>query len=267
MFRKRSTPGSSKSTSPVPPEFESEIDDAAIIEVVEDNEIPPHIDVNVNIEVEELDPRHSDLSGDTAQNPSIHYDFTSKHPMGQILLNLLTENTKLADKVNLKGMEMSIDNLCRNFYNAQLLGRQKIKSKIMQTTSGLETALISREMNSHILNQSIEPPQRFSPVPTFLTPRQRADCMKLLPSNKFSGSDKGMSILEYLHLLKMVQSQCNVSLPEFLEIMLASTTGEAYLLLHGWIDNGDDVATIFHNLLIHYDKRLKPEEARLIVTR
>jgi len=71
-----------------------------------------------------------------------------------------------------------------------------------------------------------------------------------------------MNILEYLHMLKTMQQQCNLSQPEFNEMMLASTTGNAHMLLYGWIENKEDPTNIFHNLLVHFDKRLQPEEAR-----
>ena len=270
MFKKRNTPSSSKSTSPVPHEFESDhndmCEDSIVVENMNDNANPPPVEVNINVNVnEDIEAMHSALSGDTTENPSIHYEYTQRHPLGQILMKLLHENTKLAEKVHLKGMEMSIDELCTNFYNHQLSEKQKINSKIMQTTANLENSIIAKEMNSHIINQSIAPPQHFSPVPTLLTARQRADCMKLLPmgSNKFSGSERGTSIVEFLHMLNMIQKNCNLSLPEFYEIMLSSTTGQAYLLIHSWIEGGDDPETIYHNLLVHYDKRLQPEEARM----
>jgi hypothetical protein len=34
------------------------------------------------------------------------------------------------------------------------------------------------------------------------------------------------------------------------------------MLLYGWIENKEDPTNIFHNLLVHFDKRLQPEEAR-----
>ena len=267
MFKKRNTPSSSKSASPVPLEFESDHNDMGEDSIVNENiNFSPPIEVNVNVNVnEEPEAMPSALSNDPTENPSIHYEYTQRHPLGQILMKLLHENTKLAEKVHLKGMEMSVDELCTNFYNHQLSEKQKINSKIMQTTANLENSIISKEMNSHIINQSIAPPQHFSPVPTLLTARQRADCMKLLPmgSNKFSGSERGTSIVEFLHMLNMIQKNCNLSLPEFYEIMLSSTTGQAYLLIHSWIEGGDDPETIYHNLLVHYDKRLQPEEARV----
>jgi hypothetical protein len=265
MF-KRKTPSSSKSTSPVPSEFYNEAENIETMETEESH--PRHHEVNVDVQVTEnddMEPHHAALSGDTTENPSIHYQFTLKHPLGQILLNLFEENIKLAGKCNLKDMAMSVDELCRHFYNAQLMEKQKMKTNISQATSKIENTLITRELNSHIINQSVAPPQHFSPIATLLTPRQRADCMKLLPtgSSRFNGSEKGTSILEYLHQLNTIQKNCHLSLPEFYEIMLASTTGQAYLLIHSWIEGGETPETIYHNLLLHFDKRLQPEEARM----
>lgn len=275
MLRRRSI-SSSKSASPIRNESpeEEEIQEfqgfvnQGLSGVERDREIPPPIhDVNVNIRMmnKGTEPHPSDLSGDTEENPSIQYDYTRRHPLGQILIAMLTENTKLAEKCNLKDMTISMDDMCRNFYNFQLQDKQKMKNNIMQTTAHLENSLIERELNSHIINQSIAPPQYFSSVPTLLTPKQRADCLKLIPigSSKFNGSDKGMSILEFLHHLNTVQKNCNLSLPEFYEIILASTTGQAYLLVHSWIEGGESPETIYHNLLLHYDKRIHPEEARI----
>ena len=271
MFKKRGTPGSSKSTSPIPMDFLDNTDRDGDNTTIDGEEYPinpgkysdndhAYGDPNAC-----MDPSHNDLSGDTLKNPTIQMQFTQKHPLGQILIKLLHENTKLAEKCNLKDMEMSVEELSKNFYNAQLMDKQRMKTKILQTTADLENALVAKEMNSHIINQSIAPPQHFNPTATFYNARQRADCMKLLPSgsNKFSGSEKGSSVLEFLHLLKSVQKQCMLSLPEFYEVMLASNTGPAYLLLHAWIEGGDDPETIFHNLLLHFDKRLQPEDARI----
>ena len=252
------TPGSSKSTSPVPPEFE--VDDQ-----IENFINDPRNDPERNGDDQEADVlQAAALDGDTTLNPGIHYEYTNNHPLGKLLLKVLHDNTQLAKKTGLKTMELGIDDLCTSFYNAQLMERNRMKNSILQTTAGIEMSMIEKEMNSHTLNQQVEPPKTFSPVPTLLTSRQRADCMKLLPSgsHKFNGSPTGMNILEYLHMLKTMQQQCNLSQPEFNEMMLASTTGNAHMLLYGWIENKEDPTNIFHNLLVHFDKRLQPEEAR-----
>ncbi len=97
MFKKRNTPSSSKSTSPVPIEFESDHNDRDEDSIVLENlniPPPPPVEVNVNVNVnDEVEAMHSALSGDTLENPSIHYEYTQRHPLGQILMKLLHENT------------------------------------------------------------------------------------------------------------------------------------------------------------------------------
>jgi len=260
MFKRKGTPGSSRSASPAASDFEND-DDISIVSINEDVPPPNFDQMAENCNSNDAEP--TALSGDTILNPEIQFRYASNHPMGSILLKLLNENTKLAEKIGHKTMDLSAQELCTQFYNWQISEKQKIKARLMQTAAGLEESILTREMDSHTINQSLEAPSYFSPTPTLLTPRQRADCFKLLPSgsNKFSGH-KGVSILEYLNNLRSFQAQCRLSLPEFYEAMLASTTGNAYLLLNSWIDNKENPPTIFHNLLVHYDNRMQPEEAR-----
>jgi len=72
-----------------------------------------------------------------------------------------------------------------------------------------------------------------------------------------------MSVLEYLFSLNLMQKQCNLSKAEFMQMMLASTTGKPHIYLMRRIQEKDDLSNIYHNLLLHYDKRMEPEEARI----
>ncbi len=237
----------------------------------EDVPPPRHIEVNV-IETADNQPedhddlQYSGLSSDNALNPTMQYNYTNNHPLGKIFIGLLKDNMQLADKTKLRSMEMSIQDLCTNFYNAMKLERNRTNNTICQSVAEIEANIINKELNSHTLNQSVEAPTNFSPVPTLLTPRQRAECMKLFPTgnHKFSGQlkDRDMSIIEFLSMVKTAQAQCNLSEQEFKEMMLASTTGKAHLLLLEWLSNNDDPSAIFHNLLLHFDRRITPEEAR-----
>ena len=73
-----------------------------------------------------------------------------------------------------------------------------------------------------------------------------------------------MSIVEFLSNIKTAQAQCNLSIPEFKEILLACTTGRAHLLMLQWLDNPEEtIDNIYHNLTIHFDRRITPEEAKV----
>jgi hypothetical protein len=262
MFRRRGTPGSSRSASPAVSDHENDEDGISVISMNDENPHPLSPEIDVYEEDEDVDPRN--LNEDAALNPNIHFRYTSRHPIGSILLSLANESMKLGEKIGHRSTDISVQELSTAFYNWQLNEKRKIRSQIKKKTDGLEDTLLEREMYSHTINQSIEAPTNFSPVPTLLTARQRADCLKLLPqgSNKFSG-DKRYNVVEFLQNLKALQKQLNLSRDEFNEAMLASTTGNAYSLLTSWVENEESPSTIFHNLLIHYDTRLQPEEARI----
>jgi hypothetical protein len=92
-----------------------------------------------------------------------------------------------------------------------------------------------------------------------------ADSLKIFPTRyKFSGSTKdgSMTIVEFLSSVKIAQRQCRLSEQEFLDTLLACTTGRAHLLLTEWINNKLSMSSIFHNFTLHFDRRLTSEEAR-----
>jgi hypothetical protein len=62
--------------------------------------------------------------------------------------------------------------------------------------------------------------------------------------------------------MKVAQDHAQLSEEEFIDRMLACSTGLAHELLLEWKTNGENVATIYHNLLINFDKRLSAEEAK-----
>jgi len=204
---------------------------------------------------EDHDQRDQPLYLSTAQS----------HPMGRILLSLLKDSTNLAEKAKLNKMECELNELCTNFYDSLRLEKAKMQKQRRQVIADIETSMIEKELNSHMLNLDINPPNNFSPTPTLLSARQRADAMKLFPcnGNKFTGSpNHGFDITEYLSMVRLAQEQCGLSEKEFKEMLLCSTTGKAHAILAEWIGSGDSVAAIFHNFLIHFDKRGTPEESK-----
>jgi len=192
------------------------------------------------------------------------YHATNNDPVGSILIQLLGECADQASKNN-KTMSFGVDQLCNLFYNHKIHEKQRLKQKMLQHAASWEEEMIERELNSHTLNQTVEPPTSFSSVPTLESNKQLADVMRLLPSggNKFSGAPGKMSVLEYLFSLNMMQKQCFLSKPEFMQMMLASTTGKPHIYLMRRIQERDDLSNMYHNLLLHYDKRMEPEEARV----
>jgi hypothetical protein len=208
-----------------------------------------------------------ELSEDNVLNPSIQLAYTQNHPMGQIFLNLLKDTFKLAKKTNVKEMDSDVNELCTNFYNAMRMGKMTTNRQIKQSAKDLEEQLIEKELNGHLLNDNTKPPSNFSPVPTLVNIHLRNEAMKCFPTrgSKFSGypsRDGGTDIIEFLSSLKTAQEYCNLSEKEFKQFLLLCTTGKAHALLIEWIELEESISTIFHNLVMHFDKRLTPESAK-----
>jgi hypothetical protein len=50
---------------------------------------------------------------------------------------------------------------------------------------------------------------------------------------------------------------------EFIDRILTSCTGLAHDLVLEWKSNGDSASIIYHSLMVNFDDRMSPEEARL----
>ena len=242
-----------------------------------EDEPPVHIDVNVNVNkpsnleeifsesLGDLLPPH--LSEDNDLNPGIQLAFTQNHPLGQIFLSLMKDMIHLAKKTHVKEMESDLNEMCTNFYNATRLGQSDTKRQIKKSAQDLENHLIQKELDSHLLNENTDPPTYFSSIPTLLSTRQRNEAMKCFPTHgpRFSGQpgrDNGMDIIEFLSALKTAQEYCKLSEKEFKQFLLLCTTGRAHTLIMEWINLQESIPTIFHSLLMHFDKRMTPESAK-----
>lgn len=223
-----------------------------------------------HIEVLAIPPDPLNLSLDTESvlggvDPD-DYEFTRSDRLGSILVRLAEDNTALARKCGLRGMEINIPELCRDFRIATELERDRLDDKLRQAQIDINNEQLERELNGHTLNQEIEPPEFFSERPTLTTPGKTMDCLKLFPSrnSKFSGqnTDHNITIVEFLSTMNTAQKHCKLSKPEFLEMLLSCTTGKAHLLIKEWIENGQSISNIYHNLTLHYDKRLSADQAR-----
>ena len=214
-----------------------------------------------------VDAQPPELSEDNNLNPGIQVTFTQNHPMGKILIGLLKDTFQLAKKTNVKEMESDLNEMCTNFYNAMRLGQTSTKRQIKHAAMNLEEQLIEKELNSHLLNENTDPPKYFSPIPTLLTPHQRNEAMKCFPtrSPRFAGNsnrENGMDIIEFLSALKTAQEYCKLSEREFKQFLLLCTTGRAHTLLMEWLSLEESIPTIFHSLLMHFDKRITPEASK-----
>ena len=193
-----------------------------------------------------------------------HLKFTKENPLGRILIDLIHDQINLAEKVGLKKTNSNLKELCTAFYNSTHLIEHEKEKDLEIKMAEIENNIIQRELNSHLLNQDCKVPEHFSPMPKLLTPGKRAECLRVFPTRqqKFTGSNSP-NVLEFLGMMNSAQQQCNLSRKEFEDMLLHCTTGQAHMLLMDWISHGDSIEYIFYNFMLHYDRRLAPEEARL----
>ena len=188
------------------------------------------------------------------------------NPLGRILSCLVKDQINLATKAGVRETNSSITALCDLFALNQDLERDKYKFNALETTEKVMTNMISRELNSHLLHQDFKAPTTFSTGPTLRTTSQKAEAMRVFPTRgqKFSGTNENSaSVVEFLSMMRSAQDQCNLSRKEFLDMLLLCTTGLAHSLLVDWINQGENVETIYHSYLLHFDKRQSPEDARI----
>jgi hypothetical protein len=194
------------------------------------------------------------------------YRFTASHPIGSILLKIVQDTTNLAKKNNSKSMATNIDELCTAFHNGIKLERASLNNKYDSTIADVEKSLMDKELNAHTINAAIMPPTEFSNEPKIGNVMKLGEVIKVFPkASRFSGNlqkDGNYSVVEFLNALTAAQKQCKLSEEEFIDRILASSTGLAHDLILEWKSNGDNASTIYHSLLVNFDSRMTPEEAR-----
>ena len=194
------------------------------------------------------------------------YRFTQAHPIGNILLKIVQDTTNLARKNNTKSMATNIDELCTAFHNGIHMERAKLNNLYDTTIADVERSLMDKELNAHSINAAIMPPTEFSDYPKIGNHIKLGEIIKVFPkASRFSGNlqrDGNYSVVEFLNALTAAQNQCRLSEEEFIDRILASSTGLAHDLILEWKSNGDNASTIYHSLLTNFDTRMSPEEAR-----
>lgn len=212
-----------------------------------------------------MDPQIDDNDQLNEWINSPEYQFTTAHPIGKILINLVGDVHK--KKGTLKNTMMT--DLCTSFYNGIKLERTKMNNTHATTVAEVEKALMQKELNNHSINASILPPTNFSLNPVITSTQKLSEIVKIFPKpSRFSGHQgKGeISVIEFLNALTAAQNQCKLSESEFIDRILAASTGHAHDLILEWKVNGDNASTIYHGLLVNFDNRLPPDEAKRRLT-
>jgi hypothetical protein len=193
----------------------------------------------------------------------LYLKYTSADPIGSMLLNLATDNSNLCDKVGLHKSHTSIKALAKTFYLHSNSQKQIEATSAERNLELIEQKLLEKELNSYMMTLGFPPPKAYSTEKKLLTVAQKSDAYRIFPvKNKFSGEPGSLGIVEYLYSMNSAQEACELSRPEFKDMILATTTGRAHALFLEWYANGETIETMYHNALTHYDTRLTPGEAK-----
>jgi hypothetical protein len=209
---------------------------------------------------------HQSADGDSSHNENIppprYLSYTKNHPLGRLFLALFRENVKLAKN---KDLDINLHELCTDFYKGMQLEKGTAQRTAQAAAEEMEKGRLDRELNAHTIGLSFNPPTHFSKSPTWVSVHHKSECMKIFPTKyKFGGvsKDGSMDIIEFLNAVNLAQADCKTSEKEFKVMLMACTTGKPHALLMEWLANNDDIPTIYHNLLLHFDRRISPEAAR-----
>jgi len=198
--------------------------------------------------------------------------FTEEHPIGNILLKLQAQQLTGSGKKNEEKHFSELRNLCEGFMRGMSMERESARAdlldQISKTSGDIESNIISRELAFHTINPQVQPPKQssYSNKLVLEDTHKLAEAMKLFPmskpSQKFSGSPAGMSVLEFLQTMTLGQNTLKLSEEEFKQALLRSCTGKAFHLVQNYIDHDYDVEDMYSQLLLLHDNRPTPNEAK-----
>ena len=118
-------------------------------------------------------------------------EYTSKHPLGALLLQISAANIELCKKNGVSIEEIpSLKDVCSHFTKAIAFERNRNVSKLNKATYDIENSILNKELNFSNVNQAIAPPVHFSSVPTLDNPAKISEALKIFPTRanqKFCG--------------------------------------------------------------------------------
>ena len=244
-----------QSIESIPESIEQETYD----EVTERN-INPELFINEN-KLEDLIKKSNEECNNAVQ-------LTKINPLGNLLLQMGHNMNNLIERTKSKETPLDLNDLCKAFADNIKLEKESFDKKLSQTTDLIKEDMLQRDLNYHKLNPTIEVPDFFSPTKTLTTPHKALEAIKMFPSSrsKFSGiQHNGPSIQEFLFTINAAQSKLKLSQEEFKERLLASCTLQAHKFVTNLIAEQDTVSSIYHKLVILFDRTLSPETAKSLL--
>jgi len=210
---------------------------------------------------------NTDTTGIKNELSPIHsknWQRTQSDGLGEIILQMGSMMNELASKSKSnKIIPFDLETLSGLFAKKLDNEVQILEDTVKLSTKRVQSNLLDQSLNSHLNNPRVCPPTRYGEVATLTSSTKIRDCMLLLPRKKYDNAEENGSILEFLEKIKLAQSRLLLTRNELTEMILYSTTGSAHKCVQGLVENGEDIDTIFHQLVVLYDNSLTPEQGRI----
>lgn len=211
---------------------------------------------------------YGEYEGSSGSIDDANLTLTSRFPLGRALLAIMTNQLELSKK-NRIPLDADFEKICQDViehhHTTEQNTNQKIKlleSKLKEDISKIKDAP-EQPFRDH--TETIFPPVKFSSADTMKNNEYRKrNVHDTFPTtHKFTGPDSRIPISEFLRKMNDAQEECMLSLKEFKSQLKKCTSGKAWEEVTGWIDNKVSLESIYTNLLVKYDQRVKPEAAKL----
>lgn len=112
----------------------------------------------------------------------------------------------------------------------------------------------------------VDTPTYFSPIDVIMTPQDRSNLKNCFPLTKrWVGVGKGMTIQSWLSEFTVGQKLAKLSKPEFFQMLITCTEGEANLSMQECINRHKDdidVNSLYEEIIRYYNEMITPVEAK-----
>ena len=189
-----------------------------------------------------------------------------KHPLGSLLLKICAQNLELCNRLKIKNIDtVGLGECTAKFAESLKLDKAKLSKQIDSSSGKVEENILQKELSFNLLNAAVAAPTNYSEWPVLTTAEKLQSAVKTFPcrsGQRFDGTTKGVSVVEFLNSMNTAQEICQLSQAEFCRMLLKCVSGRVYGLVSECISYQHDVSDIYHSLLTLYDNRLSASTAR-----
>ena len=193
---------------------------------------------------------------------------TTKDPLGRLIIGITQSFNALRLKTGSTGVpEIPLEEVCRQFADKVDLDTKNEEEVIQKTAKLAENNMVEASMAYQVVMPKLRAPTHFSPTDTLAKTSAWKEALALFPKPRFSGEEKGESIVEFLRICNQSQKVLNLSRSDFALMMTRSMTGAAWRQASAFFDTGESIETVYQKLLTMYDKSPTPEESKDLLIR